>query len=250
MRYNNRVAAARVCLFFFLVQEKVPIKRIQPFSFLIYSDLPVISGDPLSGVSPPCRDPIHKQLSCSSNSSFRVTPIFTTNRSHKLHCKISVLRIFKSREKNDSPFNQELCRKFVVLSMLYRIAGATFWSVSYTLYLLKRCEMKICEKTGVELPLYPSIFIIPEYAQKIEGFGLIQKCIPDISDALWCQGADALIHPERSNIQGGFSANIYPKTFRENFFIQILSIYTCKGRIRLREKIVKNWYKRWSFSLS
>ncbi|GEM_PF-4340318 len=50
--------------------------------------------------------------------------------------------------------------------MLYRIAGATFRSVSYALYLLKRCEMKICEKTGVELPLYPSIFIIPGYAQK------------------------------------------------------------------------------------
>jgi len=31
------------------------------------------------------------------------------------------------------------------------------------------------------------------------------------------------------------------------FFIQILSICTWKIRIRLREKIVINWYKRWTF---
>ncbi len=37
--------------------------------------------------------------------------------------------------------------------MSYRIAGITMRSVSYAMYLLKRCEIKRCEKTGVELSL-------------------------------------------------------------------------------------------------
>jgi hypothetical protein len=49
--------------------------------------------------------------------------------------------------------------------MSYRIAGITIRSVSYAMYLLKRCEIKRCEKTGVELPPYHSFFIIPGYLE-------------------------------------------------------------------------------------
>mgnify|MGYP001765510117 CR=1 FL=1 len=34
--------------------------------------------------------------------------------------------------------------------MSYRIAGITIRSVSYEMYHLKRYEIKICEKTGVD----------------------------------------------------------------------------------------------------
>jgi len=64
----------------------------------------------------------------------------------------------------------------------------------------------------------------------------------------WCQGADALVHPERSNIKGEDVRRQYLSlNIPGEFFIQILSICTWKIRIRLREKIVKNWYKRWTF---